>query len=249
MGVNSLQWYHTPLLTPTSDEVILEGDEWHHCFNVNRMRARQKLIVCNGKGLCFEGEIRSTSSKEGRITLLKDLSAHFLISRLYKIYIGIAPTKNIDRTEFAIEKLVELGVDEICFLECHHGERTHLRRDRFQKIIISASKQSRKLNFPTLKALQSPTSFVADKRNVNGDIRILACHLDETSHSMSENYLAGEDVVIMIGPEGGFSTDEVKMMQEKKAKLVHLGPYRLRVETAAITACAHIHLLNEIKSR
>jgi|SRR5688500_12696438 len=249
MGVNSLSWFYTPVLGRQGEEVSLDGDEWHHCYNVHRMQSGDSIILCDGKGQCFEGTIRSTSAKSGRIELQEDYSGMFRNPRSYRVSIGIAPTKNMDKTEFAVEKLVEMGVEEICFLDTRHGERTYLRMDRIQKIIIAASKQSRKINFPSLSSLQTPKEYISLKQGDDKAVQILVCHLDENSLSLSENYLPGKDVVVLIGPEGGFSNEEVEWMKNEGGKSVHLGPFRLRVETAAIVACAGIHLLNQMHSK
>ena len=247
MGVNSLHWYYAPSLGNEGDQVALEGEEWHHCHHVMRLVPGDQVVLCDGKGSCMKGTIRSATKKEGGIEFTEDLSGHFHSTRIYKLKVAMAPTRNIDRTEFAVEKLVELGVDEICFLQCHHSERTHLRIDRMEKILIAAAKQSRKTLFPVLQNLMSPAHYVDQKKKDNPGIRILGCHLDPDSKSISENYLPGHDVVVLIGPEGDFSNEELEMLKQKNVQFVHLGPYRLRVETAAITACANIHFINEMK--
>ena len=247
MGVNSLQWYYVP--TPGKDEhiVTIDGDEWHHCYNVVRLRENDMLVVCDGKGSCFEGRIIKASAKSGQIQLTKDISEEYKQPRNYHLHIAVAPTKNIDRIEFAIEKMVEIGIDELTFLDCDHNERTRIRMDRMEKIVIAASKQSRKLNFPILHELTSPPKFIESIKDNSKPGKILCCHLDETSKGLSENYSAGENVVMLIGPEGGFSEAEIEMMKLNNVNTTHLGPHRLRVETAAIVACAGIHLLNQLK--
>lgn len=249
MRVNSLPWYYLAGLGKTGDMQSLQGDEWHHCFHVLRLTTGDAIILTDGCGNCQQGVIRSASKHEGVVELQKDLRDDYRNPRTYTLSIGLAPTKNMDRTEFAIEKLVELGVDEICFLECKHAERTHLRLDRFEKIMISAAKQSRKTRFPVLLDMTSPVKYVNQKQNENPAIYVLCCHLDETSTSLVENYLAGQDVVMLIGPEGGFADEEISALTGLGASLVHLGPFRLRVETAAITACADVHLINTLKTK
>ncbi|MEP6793683.1 MAG: RsmE family RNA methyltransferase [Saprospiraceae bacterium] len=249
MGVNSFHWYYLASLGKTGDIVSLAGDEWHHAYHVLRLTTGDTIVLTDGKGQCLQGLITSASKHEGQIELQEDLQAHYQNPRKYKISLGIAPTKNIDRTEFAIEKLVELGVDEICFLECRHAERTHLRMDRIEKIINAAAKQSRKIFFPTLLDLTSPVKYVNQKQSEQPGIQILCCHMDPSVKSIPENYLAAQDVVMLIGPEGGFADEEIKAFSGLAVKMVHLGPFRLRVETAAITACADIHLINELKTK
>ncbi|MEO6131563.1 MAG: RsmE family RNA methyltransferase [Saprospiraceae bacterium] len=249
MGVNDLNWYCLPTLGKEGDLVSLSGDEWHHCFKVLRLEAGDSIVLTDGLGQCKMGTIRTVTKHEGLIELTDDLRAEFRNPRNYKVSIGIAPTKNIDRTEFAIEKLVEIGVDEICFLECKHAERHHLRIDRMEKIVVAAAKQSRKIVFPALVDLTSPEQYVKLKKSSQPDVNVLCCHLDKESKSITENYLAGQDVVMLVGPEGGFAQDEIDALRCLNARIVQLGPFRLRVETAAITACVNIHLLNEMNTK
>jgi len=247
MSVNSLPWAYLAALDAASTSVSLAGDEWHHCYNVLRMGEGDGILLFNGAGLCMEGYIRVATKNEGLIELTGDLSSSFLVPRPYKLIIAFAPTKNIDRTEFAVEKLVELGVDEIYFLDCDHSERTHLRIDRMEKIVLSAAKQSRKALLPTLKDQISPTLLITHFKKEKPGAQIFCCHLDDTSVPLHQNYLPDHDVLMLIGPEGGFSKEETEQMTLRGAHMVTIGPYRLRVETAAITACASIHLLNEQK--
>lgn len=246
MGVNSHHWYYLPTLGEQGEKAELEGDEWHHCYHVMRMRAHDHIIVCNGKGLCYEAMILEATSKNGSLQLVNEISDLFKSPRAYKVIIGLAPTKNIDRTEFAIEKLVEIGVDEITFLDCRHNERTHLRMDRIEKILIAAAKQSKKIIFPVLGELITPIKYVTQNIAKQPEVQILACHPEDQSNPVSENYLPGQDVIVLIGPEGGFSDEEADMLRQADVKMTTLGPFRLRVETAAIVACADIHLLNQM---
>jgi 16S rRNA (uracil1498-N3)-methyltransferase len=247
MMVNTLPWYYLPSPLSSGTTITLAGDEWHHCHHVLRMKSGNELIICNGSGFCFHGIIRSTAAKEGQIELLEDASASFQSDRTYKVSIGFAPTKNLDRTEFAVEKITELGVEEIFFLQCDHSERTHLRLDRMEKIIIAAAKQSRKLLFPRLSPQVTLKQVIARKSSERLT-EYICCHLANPSRSIAQNYLPMSDVCILVGPEGGFSEKEITEMRDQ-VKFVHLGPHRLRVETAVITACANIHLLNEMNMR
>lgn len=245
MSVNSFPWYHIPELKGVNELVSLQGDEWHHCRNVLRMSAGGSIIVFDGKGLCFEGIIREESRSEGKIELIRELTDIFTILRNQGIAIAFAPTKNIDRTEFAVEKMVELGVDEIYFLDCENSERTRIRLDRMEKIVIGAAKQSRKVHLPVLHDLISPNMLVTKFHTEQPQTQIFCCHLDPASKPLVDNYSPKENVLMVIGPEGGFSPEEIEQLSLRSATLVTLSPYRLRVETAAITACAAVHLLND----
>ena len=247
MGVNSLPWYFLPTLEETDTTVSLAGDEWHHCYHVLRMGEGDLLLLFNGSGVCMGGMIKTATKNEGLIELTQDHSSTFLGLRPYKLTIAFAPTKNIDRTEFAVEKLVELGVDEICFLDCDHSERAHLRLDRMEKIVLSAAKQSRKAKLPVLRDLISPNRLITHFKNEQPDTQVFCCHLDNSSSPLVQNYIPPHDVLMLIGPEGGFSVEETEQMAMRGGKMVTIGPHRLRVETAAVAACSAIHLLNELK--
>ncbi len=246
MRVNSLPWQYTRPLGRVGDILRLEGDEWHHCYAVLRLRADAELILTDGLGICMLGKILSVDARKGQIQLTEDVSDVFQNPRTYRLSIGFAPTKNMDRTETAIEKITELGVDEICFLDCRHGERDKIRMDRIGKIVAGASKQSRKSTFPELRDKMTPLQYIRHIREHHGNAVVLACHMDVRSKPLFENYSAGPDVVLLVGPEGGFSETEIADMCEAKVNLTHLGPFRLRVETAVIKACSDIHLINEM---
>ena len=245
MSVNSLQWYYAPTLSYPADEFVLEGDEWHHCHHVLRKTVGENILLISGKGLAIEGSISKANRKQGLITLHRDLSNEFDIKRPYKVTIAFAPTKSSDRTEFAIEKIVELGVDEIYFLDCHHNERHHIKYDRLHKIMVAAAKQSRKIFFPSLLEYLTPVSLLEVVSKKSPLPQVLACHLDDGAKGLKENYSRNRDVVVLVGPEGGFSDGEIEAMRQENVSFVHLGPYRLRVETAVIAACSGIHLLNQ----
>lgn len=247
MSVNSLPWCYLETLGPSDKIVSLKGDEWHHCHNVLRIGVGENILLFNGNGLCMEGTITVAGKQEGQIELTKDLTTAFQTSRTYKLTIAFAPTKNIDRTEFAVEKLVELGVDQIILLDCEHSERSHIRLDRMEKIILSACKQSRKIFIPGIRNLVSPTILTTQYKQEQPTGQVFCCHLENASVPLNENYLMSSDVLMLIGPEGGFSNEEIEHMSLRGATMVTLGPYRLRVETAAIAACTTIHILNALK--
>lgn len=248
MGVSSLPWYYSDTHGLPGQEVILAGEEWHHCHHVLRMGEGERLILFDGNGSLVEGRIRSATKQEGRIVILAERKADFPSPRPYHLTVAFSPTKNIDRTEFAVEKLVELGVNQIVFLDCAHAERSRIRLDRMEKIVLSAAKQSRKRILPTLHDLVPPPLWVTQFRKEQPDAQVFCCHLAEDAKPLTENYQPGRNVVVLIGPEGGFSVEETEQLVHRGASLVTIGPYRLRVETAVIAACTMIHTMNECKS-
>jgi 16S rRNA (uracil1498-N3)-methyltransferase len=232
MGVNTLPWYYTAELQGPSALVELSGEEWHHCLHVMRMATGDALFLFNGQGLGYEGIIRKSSKAKGTI----------------HINIAFAPTKNQERTETAIEKIVELGVDAITFLDCKNGERSRLRMDRIKKITISAAKQSRKLVLPVFHDFISPVDLVRQWQIHLSQPKIICCHPDQDALPLDHTYQGEENVVVMIGPEGGFDQHEIQQLKALAVPMTALGPYRLRVETAIIAVVANLHLLHGMKT-
>jgi 16S rRNA (uracil1498-N3)-methyltransferase len=246
MSVQALPWYYANPLPTEQQQVLLQGEEWHHAAHVLRMHENDHLVLFDGKGKCIEGRLSRVSRSEGEIEFLRDLTDDFKADQGVRINIAFAPTKNIDRTEFAVEKIVELGVHGIFFLECQNSERTVLRIDRMEKIVIAAAKQSRKLFLPQLHEMIKPAALVQQFRTNQPGVTILCMHLDEESQPLSRNYQGQQDVLVLIGPEGDFSKKEIEDMKSLEGRMTSLGPHRLRVETAAITACANITLLHSL---
>lgn len=247
MSVSSLPWYYSESQGIPGQVTVLAGEEWHHCHHVLRMGVGEHLILFDGKGQIFEGMIAMVARNEGQIEIIADCTAVFPSPRSYQVTVAFSPTKNIDRTEFAVEKLVELGVNDIVFLDCEHAERSRIRLDRMEKIVMSAAKQSRKSLLPRLHDLVSPNLWVTRFKKEQPDAQVFCCHLALDSTPLCENYQVGRDVLLLIGPEGGFSTEETEQLVHRGAKLVTLGRYRLRVETAVIAGCNSIHTLNDLK--
>jgi 16S rRNA (uracil1498-N3)-methyltransferase len=247
MGVNSLPWYYADELQGLNELTILPGEEWHHCSHVLRMAPGDALILFDGRGHGYEGIIRKATRAVGSIELIADRSADFQVRSNCHINIAFAPTKSPDRTETAIEKIVELGVDSITFLECINGERSRIRMDRVKKIAIGAAKQSRKLFLPLINDFITPNALSIQAKLQTPNSKIICCHMDPEALPLHHTYQGEQDVVVLVGPEGGFAPEEIEELKSLGALMTTLGPFRLRVETAVITACANIHLLNALK--
>ena len=245
MDVRDLPWYHAALPDGAGSLVRLDGDEWHHARHVLRLGPGDGVILFDGAGACFTARMEQADRHAGHFTLLENVADRFMVNRPGKIIIALAPTKQLDRTEFALEKMTELGVDEILLLECDHSERQHVRTDRLEKILIGAAKQSRKPVLPLLDGLFSPVDAVDVAHRRHPDLQVMCAHLAETTGSLFDTCRPDADVMVLIGPEGGFSEAEVRDLRAGGADLVSLGPHRLRVETAAIAACVALHLRNE----
>ena len=158
----------------------------------------------------------------------------------------MAPTKNMDRTEWLAEKATEIGFDELSFLRCQYSERTVLKEERIDKILISAMKQSRKAEKPQLNGMTDFKDFMS--KDYPGGKFICHCYEQEDlqpKQLLKEVLKPGEDALVLIGPEGDFSIDEVRLAEQRGFVPVSLGQSRLRTETAALVAVHLMHLANE----
>lgn len=245
MLLESLPWYYQADL---QDESTLSGEEWHHARNVKRIQINQEVILFNGKGMAILAKLVSSDRSEGRFVRALDISDQFKQQNASPVRLGFAPTKNPDRNAFALEKATELGVSEINILHCDHSERTPSHLDRFEKIIISAGKQSRKIVLPGLIGPVDPVSLCQASLRDQTGCQILCCHLGEVTQLLEKKYQVGSNVLILIGPEGGFSDREVSSFKQMHIPFVSLGPHRLRTETAAIAAVQAIHTINHLHS-
>jgi len=223
-----------------SDIVALPEDESKHCIRVLRMKTGDAVHVTDGSGNLYITVIAEASPKK---TLLQiNETIRIAPDRDFRIHMAVAPTKNLNRFEWFLEKATEIGIDEITPLICHHSERTIVKTERLQKVIISAMKQSLKYWLPQLN---KPLQFSDFIQNVDTVTTFIA-YCNETDVSLVEAYPKKSDVLILIGPEGDFTPEEIIEAKTKGIQPVHLGKSRLRTETAALTACQTIHVLNAI---
>ncbi|MCH2200063.1 MAG: 16S rRNA (uracil(1498)-N(3))-methyltransferase [Flavobacteriales bacterium] len=210
---------------------MLPEDESQHVIKVLRKRAGDVIYVTDGMGTLFEGTIYEAAAKEVRVNL------EVLEKRekdMPDLTIAIAPTKNRDRFEWFIEKAVELGCTEIIPIWCDNSERKHARTDRWEKIAISAMKQSLHLYKPVIHPPTDVDDLFANAE-LDKDKMIAWLGEDEPSAFFSKAYDASKPSVIAIGPEGDFSDDEAELAKANGWTPVSLGHYRLRTETAGFT--------------
>jgi len=221
-----------------SREGFLSEEESRHCIKVLRHKKGDKITIVNGLGKYFFSEILNPDSKK---CLFKVLEIKQEPPRNYKIHIVVSPVKNIDRIAWMIEKLTEIGVDEISFIECENSERKIIKTDRLKNVAIAAMKQSRRASLPVINDIVKFSEIL--KLNFNSNKFIAYCKSDLKSniHSLYEK---GTDVVVIIGPEGDFSEKEIEYAKTKNFVEISLGNSVLRTETAAIFACSAINLIN-----
>lgn len=218
----------------------IHGDESHHFTKVLRGKVGQEIQITDGNGRMGKGIVSQINSKSVQIDLNELIENHE--KRPYKIHIAIAPTKNMERMEFFLEKATEIGIDEISFLKTFHSERKNINLERCHKILLSAVKQSLKAYIPKLNDLVKFNDFVKENHPENK----LIAHCDENfdRQAFKNTIQPKESYLILIGPEGDFSKEEIEFAQKNGFTGVSLGNQRLRTETAALNTVFGTNWLN-----
>lgn len=225
------------------NHAYLGEDEARHCIQVLRKQVGDTLHFVDGLGTQYEGEIVEAGKKKCVLAIKKKTA--FPQKDKVQVQIAIAPTKNIDRLEWFLEKATEIGITEITPILCHRSERKRIRVDRLQKRILAAMKQSLQAFLPQLNELEKLESFLKRIKNDGDNVQRLIAHCEDGNDiHLKEKYQAGKNVIILIGPEGDFSPKEIEMAQEAGFEPINLGVNRLRTETAGIVACHIIALKN-----
>ncbi len=233
-----MQIFYSPVIQ--NNEIVLDETESRHAVRVLRLGVGSRVRVVNGSGGSFLGEISVARPRRCRIKILETQQAKS--ERDFRLHIAIAPTKNIDRLEWFLEKATEIGIDEITPLLCEHSERKIIKEERLKKKLISAMKQSGKATLPKL----NPVTSFDELTGTAGTVQkyIAHCHPGEKPHF--KNVLKkGADTLVIIGPEGDFSETEVEKAKSQGFRGISLGNARLRTETAGIVACMIVHLGHE----
>ena len=225
-----------------ADTLMLGEEDSKHCVRVLRMGEGDTVEVVDGNGTLYTCRITMAHPKRCAIEVLDKQQQ--LPHWKHQIVLGIAPTKNLDRIEWLVEKCVEMGVDRIIPLRCHNSERTVLKTERLKKIMVAAMKQSLKATLPQLDELTPIERVLAEP--FEGSRLIAYCDEQlprEERHTIASTYQPGRDVMVLIGPEGDFSPEEVQSAKAAGFVPVTLGESRLRTETAGMMAVAWIHAL------
>ena len=221
---------------------FLSEEESFHCIKVLRHKIGDTISVIDGLGNNFLCEIADASTNKCRIEIKEKIISKFPES---KCHIAIAPTKNIDRLEWFVEKSTEIGIREITPIVCKHSERKIIKPERLEKIITSATKQSMTLWRPILNPIVSFNDFVLKSAHLQETQKFIAYCNEEDRTPLKDIYKINGYVVIIIGPEGDLDRTEIEFTLNKEFKGVSLGNNRLRTETAALAACHTIQLLND----
>lgn len=217
-------------------------EESKHIVRVLRMKEGDSFCVTDGNGSLYDAELIDAHPKRAMANLSNQRNGYDI--REFKVSIAIAPTKLNERTEWFLEKATEIGVDEVKLFSSYHSERRVANVDRFKKIVISAMKQSVKSKMPIVEDMVSFDKLV--KQNYDGQ-KFIAWIDDDVKEQLCDLYKKGENALVLIGPEGDFSKEEVALAKENGFVPVSLGEARLRTETAAVVACHTIQLINQMK--
>lgn len=225
---------------PGGTSVTLSEEESNHCVRVLRMKEGDTLDMMDGKGHFYKGRIVHAHAKKCEVEILED--PLYITPRPYRIHIAIAPTKSTDRFEWFLEKATEIGIDRITPVFCEHSERTVLKTERLQKVLVSAMKQSKQAWLPQLDEPVKFSAFLSVQRETESFI--CTCTAGENL-LLKKQYQPMHGVTLFIGPEGDFTENEIGEAMKNGFKECSLGSSRLRTETAGLAACHAIHILNQ----
>ena len=234
-----MQLFYNPNINETTESFSFDKEESKHIVKVLRKKDADILFVTNGLGLLFKTEITLASDNKCTVQILAVEKAE---TSKFRLYLAVAPTKMNDRYEWFLEKATEIGIHEITPIICDRSERKVINKERFEKILLTAMKQSNVLFLPKLNEAITFKEFVKRK---NSGMQFIA-HCEQTDKKTLKSLIKpGENVTLLIGPEGDFSEKEIALAVENNFIPVSLGNTRLRTETAAIVACHSVVFVNE----
>ncbi|GJH41643.1 ribosomal RNA small subunit methyltransferase E [Capnocytophaga sp. HP1101] len=240
----SMQLFFHPNLHSSNTNCFFDKEESQHIVKVLRKKVGDILHITNGKGLLFEAQLDFATPKQCEVSILKSTPQP---PRPYYLHLAVAPTKMNERYEWFLEKATEIGVDEITPIICEHSERTTIKVERFEKILLSAMKQSLQCYLPKLNAPVASAQFFKAMQADSSAKYIAHCQENEKrlfSHALSP---FPERLTVLIGPEGDFSPAELSTALQQSFIPISLGNTRLRTETAAIVACHTVAIKNELR--
>jgi 16S rRNA (uracil1498-N3)-methyltransferase len=234
-----MQLFYNPNISENTTQFSFDKEESKHIIKVLRKNVGDVLHITNGLGWLFTAEVTVPNINKCLVTIT---SKTLQPKPNYNLHLAVAPTKMNDRYEWFLEKATEIGISSITPVFCDHSERKIIKKDRFEKIIQAAMKQSLNCYFPVLNEAILFKDFI--KQDFIGQLYI--AHCEETDKkSLKQQLKPKASVTILIGPEGDFSTKEIDLAIENKFIPVTLGKTRLRTETAAIVACHSVAFVNE----
>lgn len=230
--MKEIRYFYVPNAASVGE---LPEEEAKHAVRVLRLQSGDRMVLVDGEGGLFDAEVSVASGKHCLYNILETLP--YEREWRGRISLAIAPTKMMDRMEWMAEKATEIGFDEISFLDCKFSERKTLRTDRVERIVVSAMKQSHKACKPMVNEMCGFREFVARERA--GRKFIAHCYEEVARRDLFDELSAMDaetPVTVLVGPEGDFSIDEVRLAMEHGYESISLGRSRLRTETAGLSA-------------
>ncbi|RZA03182.1 MAG: 16S rRNA (uracil(1498)-N(3))-methyltransferase [Sphingobacteriaceae bacterium] len=231
--------FYTPNIDPTHPQFFLTEEESKHAIRVLRLQVGDTVQLIDGRGGLYTAEISDAHPKR-TILQIKEITTQYG-KRNHYLHIAIAPTKNIERTEWFLEKATEIGIDEISLIICQRSERKEAKAERLNKIITAAIKQSLKAYHPVLNEPRTLSELLTTP--FDGQKFIAHCE-DADKVDLSTVLEKQGRYLILIGPEGDFTRNEIDTALQNGYKAITLGNSRLRTETAALEACFEVNFLN-----
>jgi len=227
--------FYIHALNVDATQIALSEEESKHACRVLRLKNGDLITLLDGVGGTYLAEIEDAHPKKCTVTIVK---YEFEEKESKSIHIAIAPTKNMDRIEWFLEKTTELGIDEITLLLCRNSERKLIKEERLEKILVSAMKQSKRTYLPKLNLMVPFKDFVSQHPNA------ALAHCYENEKKSLNAVFQPNNYPILIGPEGDFSLDEIELAKKVGYDFVTLGKNRLRTETAGLYACMQCLLID-----
>ena len=230
--------FYTPELSER--QYTLDETESKHCVRVLRLEQGDQITLVDGRGGYFTAEITDPNPKRCSVKIIRS-ELNFGL-RKFQVHVAIAPTKNIERIEWFLEKATEIGLDRVTPLLCRYSERKEIKPERLEKVMVSAMKQSLKAYLPQLDELTKFKDLISEPF----DGQKFVAHCEEQHRDLLKDLvIPNQNYLILIGPEGDFSSEEIEMALDAGFRPVSLGDSRLRTETAGLVACHTFNLLNE----
>lgn len=255
--MKEVRYFYVP---DAANQVELPAEEATHALRVLRLKGGDEIFLMDGEGAFYRAEVTAASSKR----CLYEIKENMPQQRAWKghIHLAIAPTKMMERIEWMAEKATEIGFDELSFLNCQFSERKVVKTPRIDKIVISAVKQSHKAWKPVVNELESFKDFIqtprsgrkfichcyeeVEKKDFFTEINSCCMDSDASQDSSASQESDADDITVLVGPEGDFSIDEVRLAVENGYESVSLGTSRLRTETAGLVAVHMAHIARRI---
>ncbi|MBS5551640.1 MAG: 16S rRNA (uracil(1498)-N(3))-methyltransferase [Bacteroides sp.] len=229
--------FYTPEIAVNPE---LPEEEAAHCLRVLRLTVGDEVMLTDGKGLFYKAVISAATGKRCQVKVVESIEQEPFWNG--HLHLAMAPTKNMDRIEWFAEKATEIGFNELSFLNCRFSERKVIKTERIEKIVVSAVKQSLKAYKPVVNEMMDFSRFM--EKDFSGQKFIAHCYEGEKP-LLKDVLVPGQDALVLIGPEGDFSMEEVQKAKAAGFRAISLGKSRLRTETAALVAVHTMNLFNQ----